>query len=190
MATETEQMDVDNTPTDGHSRDDIDTSTGSKPAGSSDARSLAGPTAVRSIEGWILVVTNVHEEASEEDLTDVFRDYGEIKNVHLNLDRRSGFVKVCYFDRLRHVYGALLITYVQGYVLIEYPTLSEARAAIDGANGTKLLDQTLSVDFAFVRPDEGKGGQSRRRGGRGGDGGTRSGRARSRSPGDMRDGDD
>jgi len=46
----------------------------------------------------------------------------------------------------------------QGYALIEYPTLDEARAAIDGAHNTKLLDQTIEVDFAFVRPPpKGKG---------------------------------
>ncbi|TQV96491.1 hypothetical protein V2A60_003113 [Cordyceps javanica] len=96
-------------------------------------------TAVRSIEGWIIIVTNVHEEADEETIQDTFGEFGE------------------------------------GYALIEYATLEEARAAIDGANDTKMLDQTIQVDFAFVRPPPGKGG----RGGRGA--GRRSGRSRSRS---------
>ncbi|KAH0565249.1 hypothetical protein GP486_001363 [Trichoglossum hirsutum] len=125
---------------------------------SNDTRTQTGAVAVRSIEGWIIIVTNVHEEASEEDLNELFGEYGEIKNLHLNLDRRTGYVK--------------------GYALIEYPTLSEARAAINGANNTKLLDQTIAVDFAFVRPPPGNAAK----GGRGGRG-AKGGRGRSRSPG-------
>ncbi|KAI9724289.1 MAG: hypothetical protein M1828_003713 [Chrysothrix sp. TS-e1954] len=126
-----------------------------------DTQTSSGATAVRSIEGWIVIVSNVHEEASEEDITDVFGEFGDVKNIHLNLDRRTGFVK--------------------GYVLIEYPTISEARAAIDGAHGTKLLDQTIDVDFAFVRPPPGKG--------RGPKGNQKSTRTRSASPGARKDED-
>ena len=66
----------------------------------------------------------------------------------------------------------------QGYALLEYSTQKEATAAIEGANNTKLLDQTIAVDFAFVRPPPAKGQQGR--GGRGG--AAKGGRTRSRSP--------
>ncbi|PGH00753.1 hypothetical protein GX51_05634 [Blastomyces parvus] len=152
----------------------------------------AGAVAVRSIEGWIVLATNIHEEASEEDVTDLFAEYGEIKNFNLNLDRRTGYVKASNVLRRASpsLQSALFFAPRQlllslaflGYALIEYTTLPEAKAAIEALNGAKLLDQSIQVDFAFVRPppssNKGKSGNvaNRARGGR-----ARS-RSRSRSP--------
>ena len=70
---------------------------------------------IKSVDGYVLALTGLNEEVTEEDLIDRFAEHGEIKNCVLNLDRRTGYVK--------------------GYALLEYATSEEAKKTILSFDG-------------------------------------------------------
>merc|ERR1719410_609379 len=86
----------------------------------------------KSRNGWILFVTGIHEEAQEDDLIDLFSDFGKVLTFTINTDRRTGFAK--------------------GYALVEFQHQTEAQDAINSLHGKKYLDKALGVDWAFVKP--------------------------------------
>jgi RNA-binding protein 8A len=90
-----------------------------------------GPGGAKSIEGYILIVTGVHEEAQEDNFMDLFSRFGPLKNLHINLDRKSGYVK--------------------GYALVEYETYEQAEQAIKELDGEDLLGLEIKVDWVFKK---------------------------------------
>ncbi|ORX79780.1 RNA-binding domain-containing protein [Anaeromyces robustus] len=111
--------------------------------------------AQRSVEGWVIIVTGIHKEATEDVVEEKFADFGEIQNITLNVDRRTGYIK--------------------GYALVEFKNYDEAKEAIDECDNTNLLGQTIHCDFAFVKGNtsSSKSHESRQ---------SRRGRDRSKSP--------
>ncbi|KNB42936.1 RNA-binding protein [Blastocystis sp. subtype 4] len=100
-------------------------------AGRFDKIETTGTGPCPSIEGWIIFLTDIHEEAQEEDVLDLCSEYGSIKNFHMNLDRRTGFIK--------------------GYALVEYETFEDAKRAIENLEGASVLGQKIHANWAFVK---------------------------------------
>ncbi len=79
----------------------------------------------------MLFISNVHEEATEEDIHEMFSEVGDVKHTYLNLDRRTGYVK--------------------GYAMVEYATKAEAQEAIKAFNNAELLTQQIGVTWCFSK---------------------------------------
>ena len=86
---------------------------------------------LKSVEGYILFCRNINEDATEEEIDDLFNIYGIVKNLQLDLNRKTGNIK--------------------GYALIEYETLAEAEDAIKNLNDTDFMGQKIKVDFLGLK---------------------------------------
>lgn len=113
-----------------------------------------------------IYVGNLAREATEEDLQEAFKAFGQVTSVTLIKDKFSGEPR--------------------GFGFIEMPGKAEAQAAIAGMNGKELKGRVLNVNEAQPRTERGGGGGGRG-GGRGGSGG-RGGGGRGGSRGEGRGG--
>jgi len=114
-----------------------------------------------------IYVGNLPYEATEQDLSDAFAEYGDVEKVDIVADKFTG--------RSR------------GFAFVEMPSQSEGEAAIESLNGKPLQGRNLVVNEARPREDRGGfgggdfGGYGG--GGRGGGGGGRGGRGGGRGGG-------
>ncbi|MFC1676327.1 RNA recognition motif domain-containing protein [Planctomycetota bacterium] len=95
-----------------------------------------------------IYVGNLLFDVSEEDLREAFKQFGEITEIRLIMDKFSGKSK--------------------GFGFIEMPSKDEAEKAIEEMNGKEINGRALNVNEAKPKTD--RGGRGGRRGGFGGGG--------------------
>jgi RNA recognition motif-containing protein len=105
-----------------------------------------------------IFVGNLSFRTTQEELHQVFANYGAIERVNLVTDRDSGQSR--------------------GFAFVEMTNADEAEAAINALNGTELHGRNINVNVARPKPAGGGGGYGGGggRGGGYGGGGGRGGR--------------
>jgi RNA recognition motif-containing protein len=100
-----------------------------------------------------IYVGNVDFKATEDQLSDLFAEYGEVTSVKIVTDRISGRSK--------------------GYGFVEMANHEEGKAAVEALNGYALNTREISVSEARPREESSNrgGGFNRRDDNRGGGGG-------------------
>ncbi|WP_375476895.1 RNA recognition motif domain-containing protein [uncultured Nostoc sp.] len=98
-----------------------------------------------------IYVGNLSYEVKEDDLRQVFAEYGTVKNVQLPIDRETG--------RMR------------GFGFVELESDAQEQAAIDALDNAEWMGRSLKVNKAKPKTDGGSSGG--RRGSYGGGGGGR-----------------
>ncbi|MBD2186412.1 RNA-binding protein [Planktothrix sp. FACHB-1355] len=95
-----------------------------------------------------IYVGNLSYEVTQEDISEVFAEYGTVKRVQLPTDRETGRVR--------------------GFAFVEMEAESQEAAAIDALDGAEWMGRNLKVNKAKPREDRGGGRGGDRRGGNGG----------------------
>ena len=87
-----------------------------------------------------IYVGNLSYEVSEQDLNEVFAEYGSVRRVHLPTDRDTGRVR--------------------GFGFVEMDSLTQEEAAISALDGAEWMGRSLKVNQA--KPREERGGRRNR----------------------------
>jgi RNA recognition motif-containing protein len=102
--------------------------------------------------GMRIYVGNLSFNVVEEDLRELFQEFGQVESVSVITDNYTGKSK--------------------GFGFVDMPNQDEANKAIEGLNGKEVKGRALTVNEARPKPEGGRGGGGGGRGGsRGGGGG-------------------
>ncbi|BAY49082.1 RNP-1 like RNA-binding protein [Scytonema sp. HK-05] len=97
-----------------------------------------------------IYVGNLSYEVEQDDLKQVFAEYGTVKSVQLPTDRETGRVR--------------------GFAFVEMGTEAEESAAIEALDGAEWMGRNLKVNKAKPREDRDSFGGGRRNNSGGGGG--------------------
>ena len=90
-----------------------------------------------------IYVGNLSYEVNQDDLREVFAEYGTVKRVHIPTDRETGRVR--------------------GFAFVEMESESDEDKAIETLDGAEWMDRALKVNKARPREDNrGGGGRNNR----------------------------
>lgn len=95
-----------------------------------------------------LYVGNLSYDATQENLTEIFAEYGTVNRVLLPTDRETGQQR--------------------GFAFVEMGTETEELAAIEALDGAEWMGRDLKVSKAKPREDKDKGSFGGNKGGRSG----------------------
>ena len=98
-----------------------------------------------------IFVGNLSFRTTQEEIHQIFANYGAVERVNLVTDRDSGQSR--------------------GFAFVEMTNANEAEAAINALNGTELHGRNINVNVARPKPAGGGGGGGGYGGGGGGGGG-------------------